>query len=353
MTKLKVIDVSEHQGVINWNAVKGNVDGVILRCGYGDDISSQDDVQWKRNLAECERLGIPRGVYLYSYADSDAHAQSELQHILRLIKGHTFQLPIYLDCEESWTSGYAARACQIICEGLKAAGYKPGVYANTNWWNNYLTGVTAYTRWVAQYNSACTYAGKHDIWQYTSGGTVPGIAGQVDMNWCYVSFDQLSGGGAAATTPTAPAKKDLGQVDTTYQAFTDRWWPKVRNKEDWAGKGDSFEIRYLALAVSKGTIRARVHTTQGIWLPYLTFGSSYNLNDLKNGVLGNGHPIDAVEIYYYTPDGYLYKKAVYRVSDIDHNTFYSAQYDNEKGNGMDGYAGAFEAAMDKFQFWIE
>ena len=97
MSKL-IIDVSYHNGVINWERVKASgCAGAILRCGYGDDIASQDDKQWVRNLAECERLGIPVGVYLYSYATCDRQAQSELAHILRLIKGHTFQLPIFLD----------------------------------------------------------------------------------------------------------------------------------------------------------------------------------------------------------------------------------------------------------------
>ena len=93
-----IIDVSYHNGVINWERVKASgCAGAILRCGYGDDIASQDDKQWIRNLAECERLGIPVGVYLYSYATCDRQAKSELEHILRLIKGHTFQLPIFID----------------------------------------------------------------------------------------------------------------------------------------------------------------------------------------------------------------------------------------------------------------
>lgn len=354
MSKHLVIDVSEHQGVINWEAAKPHIAGAIIRCGYGDNYASQDDVQWSRNITECERLGIPRGVYLYSYATNDAMAQSELQHILRCLHGHSFQLPIYLDVEQAGTEGYAARACQIICEGLKAAGYKPGVYANTNWWNNYLTGVTAYTRWVAQYNSVCQYSGKHDIWQYTSDGSVPGINGRVDMNWCYTEFGSIAGGGTAVSTPTAasPKLKDLGQVDAIYEVYAGgRWWPPVTNYSDWAGRADGYPITYIAMKVSKGKVRARVHTANG-WLPYLEFGNRYNKNDLTNGVLGNGNPIDAVEIYYYTPAGYKYKKAVYRVSDLKHSTFYSEQYDNETTNGMDGYAGLFGSAVDKFQMKI-
>ena len=79
-----IIDVSYHNGVINWERVKASgCAGAILRCGYGDDIASQDDKQWIRNLAECERLGIPVGVYLYSYAtcDRQAHRDTHLNAV--------------------------------------------------------------------------------------------------------------------------------------------------------------------------------------------------------------------------------------------------------------------------------
>ena len=75
MSKL-IIDVSYHNGVINWEKVKASAcAGAILRCGYGDDIASQDDKQWKRNANECTRLGIPFGVYIYSYAKTTAQAE--------------------------------------------------------------------------------------------------------------------------------------------------------------------------------------------------------------------------------------------------------------------------------------
>ena len=74
MSKL-VIDVRYHHGNIDWEKAKSKIDGAILRCGYGSDISSQDDKKWARNLAECERLGIPVGAYLYSYATNDSMAR--------------------------------------------------------------------------------------------------------------------------------------------------------------------------------------------------------------------------------------------------------------------------------------
>ena len=93
MEKL-LIDVSEHNGKIDWETVKNYIDGAIIRCGYGMDETNQDDKQWKRNVAECERLGISFGVYLYSYATSKEKAKSEAQHVLRLINGHTLSYPV-------------------------------------------------------------------------------------------------------------------------------------------------------------------------------------------------------------------------------------------------------------------
>ena len=87
--ELRGIDVSSHQGEINWEAVKNSgIDFAIIRCGYGDDLTQYDDFYWKRNADECTRLGIPFGVYLYSYAASIGEAQSEASHVLRLIEGY-------------------------------------------------------------------------------------------------------------------------------------------------------------------------------------------------------------------------------------------------------------------------
>lgn len=152
---------------------------------------------------------------------------------------------------------------------------------------------------------------------------------------------------------TSNGKSKLEKVDITYQAYTDRWWPEVTNNTDWAGKGDNSPIKYLAVKVSKGTIRGRVYTKENGWLPYLTFANSYNLNDLNLGVLGDGSPIQAVELYYYTPDGYEYQKVNYRVSSSESKEYYSVQVDNEKNKTMDGYAGKIGTFIDKFQAWID
>ncbi len=169
------------------------MEGVIIRCGYGDDIASQDDIYWKRNADECTRLGIPFGVYIYSYATSMAQAESEAQHALRCVKGYKLSYPIYLDLEHSGTEAGAVDRAKRFGDIIEAAGYWCGIYANLSWWNNYLPGLDRFTKWIAQYNSQCDYTGKNkDMWQYTSGGRVAGISENVDMNECYKIYPQRS-----------------------------------------------------------------------------------------------------------------------------------------------------------------
>ena len=127
----------------------------------------------------------------------------------------------------------------------------------------------------------------------------------------------------------------------------------MHNQDDWGGKGDDYAIRYIGICVSKGSIKGRVYTRKSGWLPWLTFTNSYNTNDLVNGVLGDGSEILAIELYYYTPDGYMYKEVHYRVSVEGNSSFYTKQVDNQKSDGMDGYAGDKKRFLDKFQAWIE
>ena len=151
----------------------------------------------------------------------------------------------------------------------------------------------------------------------------------------------------------ADRTKDLGKVNITMQGFTDRWWPEVVNNNDWVGQGDRIPLRFLAVKVDKGTITGKVYTERNGWLPSLTFGNSYDLKDLESGVLGDGSPIQALVLYYNTPAGYKYQKAVYCVSDINNESYYPNQIDDETGSGMDGYAGVLGINIDKIMARIE
>lgn len=189
----KGIDVSEFQGKIDWEKVKNSgIEFAILRCGYGMDFSNQDDVEYERNANECERLGIPYGVYLMSYANTVEKARSEAKHVLRLIEGRKISLGVWHDIEDNGTSGAINKETltniiNTFCNTIKNAGYKVGVYANLNWLENKIekTIKDNYDIWVAQYYSKCEYEGKYIMWQHTSSGKVNGISTNVDMNILY------------------------------------------------------------------------------------------------------------------------------------------------------------------------
>lgn len=207
------IDVSEHQGRIDWERVKASeVDFAIIRCGYGGNYTYQDDDWFLYNATECERLNIPYGVYLYSYATDITKANNEANHALRLLEGRTLSYPVYLDMEDNSTLGsdFAAIAT-TFCNRLLAAGYAVGVYANLYWWNTHLTDpcFDNWHRWVAQYNTACHYTGTYAMWQYSSGGSVPGINGRVDMNF-QIGWpaDHGAGDPNAPTLPDSPADRE-------------------------------------------------------------------------------------------------------------------------------------------------
>ncbi len=191
------IDVSEHQGRIDWDAVKASgIDFAILRVGFGaPSFGGRVDYQFNRNISECERLGIPYGVYIYSYAFDNQQAADEASMVIDCLSGHNPRLPVYYDLEDKTIiadgrqSGIASRA-QTFCNKISAAGYKPGIYANLNWFTKILTDPVfksgSWDHWIAQYNSQCDYTGSYSFWQYTSSGKVSGIGGNVDMNYAYV-----------------------------------------------------------------------------------------------------------------------------------------------------------------------
>ena len=209
--KRVLIDVSEHQGVIDWEKAMHHIDGAILRCGYGGDYTDQDDSMFRRNADECTRLGIPFGVYLYSYAKTIRQAQSEADHVLRLIKDYKLSYPVYLDLEESGTAEGAVERAIVFGDIIEQAGYWCGIYANLYWWEVILKdGLERFTKWVAQYYSKCEYTGTHlDIWQYTSKGNIPGISGNVDMNECYRDFPAEILG---VVEEVKPAKKTVAEL---------------------------------------------------------------------------------------------------------------------------------------------
>ena len=194
---LKGIDVSQWQGNIDWQKVKGaGVQFAMLRAGYG---RNNLDTKFHRNAKGAVAVGIPVGLYWFSYALNVEMAKKEAQYAVELAKKYKITWPIAYDLEYD-TVSYAAKngvtitkslATQMaiaFCEEIKRLGYIPMVYTNLDYLNRYFDrSKLPYDLWYAQYASAASVADK-EIWQYSSKGSMPGIAGNVDMNHGYKDY---------------------------------------------------------------------------------------------------------------------------------------------------------------------
>lgn len=195
-----VIDVSVWQNTIDWQAVKNaGVEGAIIRLSYG--WGNGFDAQAKRNISECKRLGIPFGVYVFSYAESAADGASEGADVVNLLRQAgvnpgDLSYPVFYDLE-NWTyTGHRSPTSPSVYDGivnswygkLQAAGYNNlSVYSYTSYLNSALnsSNIHGKTRWVAQYGSTMQYTAfptNDRGWQYTSSGQISGITGNVDLN---------------------------------------------------------------------------------------------------------------------------------------------------------------------------
>ena len=196
------IDVSKWQGDIDWQKVKeSGVEFVIIRAGYRGSVTGAlvEDPMFKEYLDGATAAGIPIGVYFFSQAVSEVEAVEEASMIVSLIDGYDIKYPIFLDSEGAGGSGRAdllstderTTICKAFCETINSAGYHGGVYASRNWFNNRLNAseLEDYIIWDAEYVGTPGYAGRYDMWQYTSSGNIAGINTRVDLDICYVSFE--------------------------------------------------------------------------------------------------------------------------------------------------------------------
>ena len=276
------IDVSEHQGRIDWNAVKASgIDFAILRVGFGaPSWGGRVDYQFNRNISECERLGIPYGVYIYSYAFDNQQAADEASMVINCLSGHNPRLPVYYDLEDNSIiangrqTGIASRA-QVFCNRISAAGYEPGIYANLNWFNNILTDSvfksSSWDHWIAQYNSQCDYTGNYSFWQYKSNGKVLGINGNVDMNYAYVDVSLYH-----------------------WQLIDSTWYYAASNGKAYAGWLFQSGTWYWLEPDAGGAMATGLHECNG---------SLYWFN--SSGAMATGWVLDGGTWYYATGSGVL------------------------------------------------
>ncbi len=189
------IDVSKHQGTINWDAVAADpsVQFAILRAGYGR-YESQKDPTFERNYAECKRLGIPTGAYWYSYAVNPADAATEGRLFAKVLAGKQFEYPVYFDQEDGSIPAAQRTACALAFFDAMGAEWYKGYYSYTSWMPSVdLAAIRQHcdTVWLADYRATPDQTIQRDMHQYTSSGTVAGIGGRVDCNRAYVDFPAL------------------------------------------------------------------------------------------------------------------------------------------------------------------
>lgn len=370
-----VIDVSGHDGLIDWDSAKEHIEGVIIRIGYGNDYAYQDDKQAVQNMDECERLGIPYGVYIYSYAMTMQETESEISHTLRMLKGRNPVRGVWFDMEDAdeYKKNHGMDVyseedrtlltdiCIRFIEEMHSRGYITGVYANYDYYKNVLDTNRLYmtegfNMWLAHWDVEepdmdCM------MWQF---GAYRIGDHEFDGNIYYADYSSPYKDAYIETSAQAGRK-----VNVIYQAQIDGdyWLPQVINDEDYAGiRGRN--ITGITLSTDIGYAVYRVYSN-GRWLAYVDSRNS-DISDYYNGYAGNGHSIEAVEVYYYTPDTLLYneaphyqaftengyKYAYYRVSTTG-NDYFPYQTDNEKNDGQDGYAGIYGRKVDRFQIVIK
>ena len=329
------IDVSNFQGTIDWSQVKAaGIEFAILKVGpvYGNP-----DSTFERNATECERLGIPYGVYYYSYARSVADANKEADRTLSWLGGHHPSLPIYYDLEDSYiledsnfSKDKLAQIAQTFCNRMEAVGFKAGIYANLNWFNNYLNSpsLNGYDHWVAQYNWRCDYSGSYSFWQYSSRGNVPGVNGSCDMNYCfngsYLNVDDgkmhiqyethvsnigwmssKRDGSTAGTTGQSKAVEDIKvsilnpvvdgsvQIDAHVAGIGWQGWDAPSASEGGTtGQGRAVEAVRLRLTGSLARdydVYYRVHASNIGWMAWAKDGE-------EAGTTGMAYSLEAVQI---------------------------------------------------------
>lgn len=197
---LKGIDVSSHQGDIDWGVVKNSINFAIIRAGFGKNNTDEKALQ---NVKGCEDNGIPFGLYWFSYAYTVEMARKEAQYLLEFVKGHTPLLPLYFDFEYD-SDKYANKngvtvtpklLCDMataFCEELENAGYYAGIYANNDYIKNHYGEqiFTKYDLWYAQWGVNSPNRNVK-MWQSTSDGKIAGIYGNVDINYSFIDFPEL------------------------------------------------------------------------------------------------------------------------------------------------------------------
>lgn len=216
----KGIDVSKHQGIINWRQVAADgIQFAIVRVGYGSKQGTPTrDGKFAANIEGALAEGIHVGAYLYSYALDAANAKIEANFTLDEIAPYAglLQYPVFYDIEDVSQKNLGIETisamCEAYCNVIASAGWRPGVYASLDWVKNRINAAVfrKYDLWLAQWTKSPTYQGDIAIWQYSDSGRVSGISGNVDMNIAYLDYAE----GETVAAVASPVRETLRRGST-------------------------------------------------------------------------------------------------------------------------------------------
>ena len=264
------IDISEWQENINYSKLKEQgIEFAIIRLGYGKQINQKDSM-FETHFEGLKNAGIKVGAYLYSYAYVKEGAKLEVENTLKIIKGKQFDLPIFYDMEESKQALLGKEVLTEManewCRILKNAGYKAGVYANLNWFKNYLNPYEIKAEgnyiWLALWNNDENPNVQFpvDFWQYSSKGKLDGIEGRVDLDKCYVeSFQQ------PVDNVVYKTNEDLAT-----EVIQGLWGNGQERKDRLTNAGYNYEeiqkiVNYRLLGNKKSNYDLATEVIQGLW----------------------------------------------------------------------------------------
>ena len=287
----KGCDVSQHQGNVDFNKVKkAGYNFVIIRAGFGK-YENQKDPYFEQNYTRAKAAGLDVGVYWYSYALSKQDAIQEANVCYNIIKGKQFEYGVYFDIEdpsqEGCGNGTIQEMIEAFCSTLEKKGYYVGYYSFASFLYNKVPlsfrNSNKYDLWVAQWSSKCTYNSHYGMWQFTDVGIIPGISGNVDLNYAYKDYPSIiksaglngfkkstssktDSAVSEKNTNTEEKKTSLKSIDTIVGEILDGKW----------GNGDSRKKKLTSAGYNYTDVQNRVND-------YLKA-----VDDVINGVYGNG-----------------------------------------------------------------
>lgn len=294
--KLKIIDVSEFNGVINWKNVAKSCDGAIIRVGYRGYSAGtlKEDERARVNLKEASEAGVPIGVYFYTQAISEAEAREEAKFTINMIKGYKMALPVFIDSEDA-TSDQRGRAdngklsksartsiLKAFCTEVQKEGYAGGVYAG-EWWTNTLLNareLANFYLWIAKYSSEEPHLTvSWDAWQYASTGIIDGVAGYCDISEFY----------NITLTASKETKKKKSNSKIAEEVIAGKWGNGSKRKKALEKAGYDYEA-IQKLVNEKLKAKEKVYYTVKAGDTLSAIAESYNttvsklvkLNDIEN-----------------------------------------------------------------------